>query len=251
MNGGGNVSGILLMEEQPMRQVTLALIAAVFSTSLGRAELFDYCYTCDAFPEAEAWWRRTHDPDQQLLRGIEQGIFWLDTRASLSIYDYYKFEDAALEPGPGESLHITWRMRTLETAPADHPSDVELGFRNSAGRHLSFSLAREYVYEQGVGPPGAPEHAYPIEPGGFHTYCFVTSDVERYELYVDGEFAFQGTFGAGVPTPVSYVFFGDVWRGVWSLSEWDSVHIQVVPEPPVGVLTLLGVLLIVSKHRTE
>jgi hypothetical protein len=231
------------MEELDMRKASVGLLLAVMTVSPGMADGFDYLYTADRFPESEAWWRHTNDPFQRIRRGIDNGVFWLDTRASLSISDLYKFEDLALEPSGGEPLRITWRMRTLETNTFGVQSDVALAFRNSAGDYVQFFLAPEFVFERGSGPPGAPQHLYRIAPQAFHTYVFETPDGQSYDLNVDGEFAFEGIFQSWSRPGAPQVVFGDTIHGNWSLSEWDFIRIQLVPEPGSGLLVSFGLLI--------
>jgi len=196
----------------------------------------------ETFPEQDGWSRRTTGPAGEIKRGIEDGVFWLDTRASALISDSYLVFDPALEVAPGESLHVTWRMRTLETDTFGYISDVVVGVTNAAREYVTFFLAPEFVSEQGEAPPGEPEHYYPIQGGVFHWYQFATSDMQAYELYVDGQLAIEGSFSGNSWTPGPYVRFGDGIVGRTSLSEWDFVEVAVIPEPSgLGLLVGLAV----------
>lgn len=233
------------MDVRALLILTQLLLAALASASAGLADPFYLRYDADeTFPEQEGWSRHRHDPNGEIRRGIEDGLFWLDTRASLSISDFYRVTDAALEPAAAECLRITWRMRTLETDTFGGISDVALGFTNSTREYVEFFLAPEYVSEQGEAPPGEPEHLYSIESGVFHTYTFVTFDAHTYELYVDGVDAFEGAFSGYSWAPGPNAAFGDVIRGRSSLSEWDFVEVAVVPEAGTAVLSLVMAVLV-------
>jgi len=223
-----------------MQRAIVCLALLTSGASLARADSFYLRYNADeTFPEQEGWVRYTQGPWWLSERGLRDGIFRLDTRASASIADHYMVTDPALEPAMGQFLRLTWCMRTLESDLLGDMSDVDLGITNAARQNVQFFVAPEFVVETGDGPPWDPEHWYPLKPGAFHTYLFVTSDMQTYELYVDGAFAFGGEFRGTSFRPGPNVGFGDVIVGLSSLSEWDFVEVAVVPEPSAALSAAL------------
>jgi hypothetical protein len=198
--------------------------------SMAPASQFYLRYDADeTFPEQEGWTRYTYGPGHLIERGVTDGIFWLDTRASHLISDTYRVTDPAIEPGTEELLRVTWRMRTVETDTSYYFSDVLLSVANDWG-FAKFYLAPGFVSAQGA-DVGMPEHIYPVEVGLMHTYRFVTTDMVSYQLYVDDQFAFEEVFTWNYPVSGPYVAFGDGDQGNTSLSEWDYVAVAVIPEP--------------------
>jgi hypothetical protein len=185
----------------------------------------------DAFPEGEGWWRRFHDPEQQLERELTGGTLLIDSRASGLIFDNYTVADPALEPGPGEILEITWRMRMLDGVTEEDLSDVSLNVTNPMDAYVSLQLGMDFVADPG-NQPSVPPQMYPVAPVEWHTYRLVTADMQEYDLFVDEAFAFGGVFHGVSITPGAHVTWGDVTMGaLTSLSEWDFVEVRVVPEP--------------------
>jgi hypothetical protein len=203
----------------------------------------------ETFPEQEGWGRYWDDPENQLIRSVENGIFELDTRGSYSIFDLYEVVSNAFNLDVGEELRITWHMQTLETDEWSHRSDVCVAIVNESHAYVQLFIARGYVSEDEL-PGGEPEHLYWLGPGIPHTYEFTTGDMETYALYVDGIFAFSGVFHDYAWREVPRVAFGDTIIGRTSLSEWEYVDVEVVPEAGSGVLTLvLWIALVVGGRR--
>jgi len=215
-----------------------ALLGGIAGTAA--ADPFYLRYDADeTFPEQEGWTRVTYGPAELIQRGVDDGIFWLDTRASELISDTYRVADPTIEPGIDEVLSVTWRMRTLETDTTHYTSDVTLNVGNDWG-FAKFYLAPGYVSAHGAGV-GPPEHVYLLEVGLMHTYHFVTADLTSYQLYVDGQLAFEDVFTWNYPGSGPHVSFGDSALGDTSLSEWDYVEVAVVPEPgTVWFLAIYG-----------
>ena len=186
----------------------------------------------ETFPEQEGWSRSVHGPSSLIQRSIENGVFRLDTRASAEISDFYYIVDPAMNPMDGEMLRVAWRMRTLETESSWYDTDVSLQIRNAVpDEYVQFFFASDCIMEVGNGEPWSPQHLYEIIPGEFHDYVFISSDMDTYDLYVDGAAVFQGAFLPGSWFPGPAVTWGDSIRGLTSLSEWDYVEISILPEP--------------------
>jgi len=219
-----------------MQRALVSLILLVLATSLGRADSFYLRYDADeTFPEQEGWTRYWDDPDGELVRTIEDGIFRLDTRGSSAIFDLYRVISDAFDLEGGERLEVTWRMQTVETSGSYGRSDVIVLIVNKDHAYAEFFLGRDFVSEdEELG--GEPEHFYNVDPGVPHVLEFVTDDMSDYELFVDGDFAFRGLFHGYAWHAVPRVSFGDAMIGRTSLSEWDYVEVAVVPEASSSVL---------------
>ena len=193
-------------------------------------------YEGDVYPETLPGWERVHGsiPAQ---RWIDNGVLFIDSRADVSTYDYYRMTFShAIDPGPGETFEVRWRLKVDEvtgyydqsvgvTSDAAGPDEfyrVAFGFR--ADTVLS-------VLENGISAP--------ITPGVFHDYELHSDDMRAYQLYVDGSLTLVGRF-VEVFGPAR-VGWGDTLQGGTSLAEWDYVRFGVVvPEGSV----LSGALLI-------
>ncbi|MBU0639352.1 MAG: hypothetical protein KKB50_10850 [Planctomycetes bacterium] len=201
------------------------------------------------FPEQEGWGRYWDDPEDKLVRSAEHGVFRLDTRGSASIFDLYEIISPAFSLQPGEELHISWRMRTLETDADFGRSDVVVAVINEFGPAVQFFLAPSYVGEDEV-LGGDVEHLYFVDVTVPHTYDFVTDDMSTYQLYVDGNNAFSGVFHDYAWRPKPRVTFGDAITGYTSLSEWEYVQIEVVPECRMSMFaaTVAAILTLVRRR---
>lgn len=218
-----------------MRYLMLATFVVLTAAGPAQAQRFFQRYDADElFPEEDGWARYWGDPEGRLVRTLQNGIFRLDTRGSSSIFDTYEVISEAFVLGPEEEFRATWRMETLETDASYGRSDVAFFIINEFHEYAEFYLAPTYVSEHRL-IGGTMEHLYEIEAGVAHTYYVVTTDMQVYDLYVDGEFAFQGHLQEYAWRNVPRVAFGDAITGFTSLSEWDFVEISVVPEPSSGV----------------
>ncbi|MBU0638068.1 MAG: hypothetical protein KKB50_04325 [Planctomycetes bacterium] len=226
--------------------VTLVLAAAATAA----ADPFYLRYDPDEgrFPEQEGWGRYWDDPEDKLIRSVDNGVFRLDTRGSVAISDLYEAVSDAFILEPEEELHVRWRMETVETGTFMETADVVVGIVNKDSEAVEFFLAPDFVSVDVVPPPGA-EHFYTIEPGVVHSYEFVTPDMWEYDLYVDDQFAFHGAFDGYAWRECPRIGFGDAIRGLSSLSEWEYVEIAVVPEPGTWVLALLATAAVPRTYR--
>jgi hypothetical protein len=216
----------------------LATLATAWMTAVALGDGFYMNYDGDQFPEDEGWQRRYSDPDGQTVRELDNGIFRLDTRASLSIYDLYVIQTDALNPQPGESLQIGWRMRTIFTQTDYLHSDVMLFLTNADSAYVEFYLGPDYVSEHDLGG-GEFEHVCQHGPPADFTSFLFATNMQDYSLFVDGNLAFIGQFHDYAWSGPFYLAFGDGVIGRSSLSEWDYVEVQVVPEPSSGLLLCL------------
>ena len=213
----------------------MAVAAVLISLSAAGADEFYLRYDAEGgFPEEQGWSRRYDDSAGEIVRELRDGVFVDDTRSSIENFDLYEISPEELILNEGETLEITWRMRTLETDDSALRSDVAVFVSNAESRYTEFYLAADFVSEHPVN--GRMKNVYGISGGAFHTYRFVTQDMARYDLYVDGEFAFSDSFHDFAAGPK--VSFGDTISGRSSLAEWDFVEVSVIPEPTCGLALL-------------
>ncbi|MBU0638067.1 MAG: hypothetical protein KKB50_04320 [Planctomycetes bacterium] len=229
-----------------MGRMTILLSILLLSTPVAQADPFYLRYDPHEgrFPEQEGWGRYWSDPEDKLIRSVDNGVFRLDTRGSAYIWDTYEAISSAFILGPAEELRVRWRMHTLETDADYGRSDVVLIVINEAGAYAEVFLAAEYVSEDEI-LGGTAEHFWPIDPALAHTYDFVSTDMLAYDLYVDGQHAFQGQFHDYAWRPKPRIAFGDAIVGYTSLSEWEYVEIEVIPEPNTALTLLLATMGIV------
>ena len=213
----------------------LAILGALLGLvpSLALANQYWVAYEGNDYPENEGWTRYATDPPAQ--RWLQDGSFFIDSRADPSITDNYGMYPAAgIAPASGETFVMTWRLNIYESAPWE---DSGVAVTSDDSYEVVFLFAEDYLlslYEPSV--------YVQFEPGVFHEYELRSKDMRTYELYLDGHLAvngvfFEGLFGAGV-------WWGDIVRGGSSLAAWDYFHFGVVPEPPactVALVALLGI----------
>ena len=223
-----------------MRMLLYGTLMLGLLVSPARGDPFFLRYDADeTFPEQEGWTRYWDDPDGQEVRTVEDGVLRLDTRRSYSIFDFCYVRSDAFDLDPGEELRISWRMQTFETDTWDDFSDVALGITNGDAQYVKFFLTPGFVSRDEGGSPEI-DLLFEYEPGVPHTFLFRTSDMESYELFVDGEPAFQGQFARYAMIGEYAQWWGDTVTGRTSLSEWDYVEVAVVPEPATIGLALLS-----------
>ena len=169
----------------------------------------------------------------------------IDSRADVRIYDAYEMVfDHPVDPSPGESFILRWRLKvdattgyydqsigvTSDAAGPDEFYEVQFGFR------VDTVLS---TFEHGTSAP--------IVPGVFHDYELWSADMRTYRLYVDGGLALTGSFVEVFGPP--RIAFGDTLQGGTSLAEWDYVRFGVIPEPPaLGALLAAGVF---ARHASS
>ncbi|MEW6198463.1 MAG: hypothetical protein AB1601_07360 [Planctomycetota bacterium] len=196
-----------------------------------RASPYWIAYEGNDFPENEGWLRWTGGGGGQ--RSIEDGWFVLDTRASLGIYDYYeKRLGGALDPGPGETFVMQWRLLVGELQGRKDPVAGVFSDEKWAVGFEYASDALWSVFEPGVN--------YPFEPGIPHTYELRSDDMRTDRLYVDDLLALEGSFWLSLTSP--RVGWGDGIKGAASLSQWDYVRFGVVPEPATVITDVCGLV---------
>jgi len=213
------------------------------------ANSFSLYYEADgAFPEQENWTRWIYNADPAYTRAVEGGVFRTNSLASPATGDLYSLRSSNLMPDLGEFLRVDWCMRVLQQ------DDTGLDWFGDAGMHIGRSYSQSVSFYMApdslsVLTPGASGYQIlsSLEPRAWHTYSLLTN-MDDYDLYVDGRFAFHSVLYTGDPDPPdTRVSWGDTWSGAGSESEWDYVRVSIVPEP--GGL-LLGAVAILSVSVT-
>jgi hypothetical protein len=218
------------MRVWPTFLMVVVWVLLLLPAGAARASPYWIAYEGNDFPENEGWLRWTAGGGGH--RSIEDGWFVLDTRASISIYDYYEIRlNGTLDPGPGETFVMQWRLLVEDDAGRDVCivlySDDKWGVGFHFGRDRLWS-----TFEVNV------NHGF--EPGVAHDYELRSTDMRQYDLYLDSQLALKGSFWLSlVPSRVAW---GDGTQGAASLSRWDHVRFGVVPEPTAGIVSVCGYL---------
>ncbi len=211
----------------------VTVVAVVLGVAVGTAwaEPYWFAYEGNEFPENEGWVRYATNPPAQ--RWLENGSLFIDSRADPGITDSYGMCPAGgLDPQPGETFVMAWRMNVQEAAPWEDPG---VGVTSDERYAVIFIFAEDYLlsfYEPGV--------YVQLEPNVFHEFELRSGDMRSYELHVDGNLALEGVFFEGYSSPVAG--FGDIVRGGSSLAAWDYFRFGVVPEPSARVMALVALL---------
>ncbi len=185
-------------------------------------------YEANDWPENEGWDRWVYGGGAQ--RSLVDGTLVLDGRASIDIADVYRM-DIPAPPGTGQIFTAQWRLRVSDVAGYSDPVLI-VSFSPTGAVVLRYSEEAVYSTLEGA-------WIADFQPGAFHEYLLVTTDVVTYSLYVDGALAHSGNFVG--PWSESVVEWGDGVLGASSLSEWDYVRFGV-PEPATGLLLGSAVL---------
>ena len=215
--------------------------ALLLGGQIASADEYWIAYEGNDFPENEGWWHIWGDVRAD--RRIEDGSLVIDGLADIRIVDFYQMPmNGTLDPGPGETFIMQWRLRVDEVVSRRGlDPGVSVFSDDMWAVSLRFGEDRvESVFETNVRAT--------FEPGVFHEFELRSSDMRSYQFLIDGELAINGSFWFSLIE--SRVGWGDVIEGARSLSRWDYVRFGVVPEPQT--LLLFGGVLIrsISSRRS-
>ncbi|MGE0760186.1 MAG: hypothetical protein AB7O38_24450 [Pirellulaceae bacterium] len=197
--------------------VGMALLA-----STATADQYWIAYEGDELPEMEGWSRVFSDGGAE--RSVADGALVLDSRRSISIVDYYNWEQP-LNPGPNELFVMEWSLRVDFVSAREDPN---LGVFSDDFRAVGFEFSESYLIDA-----FHPNRRFEIEPHVFHSYRLQSADMRDYELWVDGIPALSGSFFGVFDN--SRVTWGDGVQGSASLADWDYFRFGVIPEPSPGI----------------
>jgi hypothetical protein len=203
------------------------------------AEQYWIAYEGNDFPENEGWERTYGDgnwpPEDEPDRWLEDGALVIDTMRDPSLWEYYSIH-RAIDPGPGELFIAEWRVRVDELGGWASYDPAVLIARDYPPGHALFAFDVDQFYAE------EEDTWIPITPGQYHEYRFESTDMDSYDLFLDGVHVHSGWFD-GDTFLYSYVAFGPSVEGGSSRSRWDFVRFGVIPEPN-GVSLLAGGLLV-------
>lgn len=212
--------------------VTVAAALLGVAAGAAWAEPYWIAYEANDFPEEAGWHRHCGNEYGPYVGGAERslaaGVFTLNSLRHSQIFDYYDIH-RQLGPAPGELFVAEWRVLV---DPASDPQDA--GFliaRDSPPGHVSFENGPQGLRIK----PG--NVVIPLAPGRFHSFAVYSTDMETFDLLIDGEPVYSGSFNSNSLLQ-SYVAFGDGVQGARSLTHWDYVRFGVVPEPGAAMLML-------------
>jgi hypothetical protein len=230
-----------------MTMRTLCCVLAVLGVVVWPAGAAEYWITYEGndLPEDEGWQRNWGDDygahhGTGAVRTLADGVLTMDSLYDLRVYDYAcRYLYGEVDPERGELFIAECRVKIDEATGDGY--DSTFGVASDGAMQLAFGLFPdriESIWEDGV--------ALSVAPGMFHDYQVLSWDMQTYELYIDGDLAYQGTFWQGAL--YSKLAWEDGVRGAASLAHWDYVRFGVVPEPSAGIL-LIGVCVCVRHRR--
>ena len=174
--------------------IVVAVLALAFAASAG-AETYWLRYEGDDYPENEGWTRIWNQPFAQ--RAIEDGVFVLDASADRHTCEWYEYYTdngcawpmEAVETGePSSHFFVQWNVEIDRSSGSDWGGTTVAFFAPDSSA-VSFSLSEDTIrslFEPGVSA---------VYAGGVpHEFEVRFSDMQGYELYIDGSFAFAGSF---------------------------------------------------------
>jgi hypothetical protein len=221
-----------------MYRIGVALVLLAWGAWGVRADEFYLHYDGNDFPENEGWNRFATDPP--VVRSLWEGRLGLNAYGDISTAEYYSTDPHSFSVCDGEFLRVAWRMVTTRTGTGGAtPSDVSIWVANEEQAAAVIWITPWFVSD---GDYCNYEHIVPIAPREFHTYELLSHDLRSYDLFIDETLAFQSSFREWYPFP-NWVAWGDTVIGMASVSSWDYVTVQVVPEPHSAVtLTAAGLV---------
>jgi len=236
-----------------LRVLFIAISSAAAAVATAAPFHFRYDATGGHYPEEVGWTRSLYDPDDAYVRNVENGELIIDSRGSLLASDRYTLASEMIVPGPGEWFEMTWRVQTTESSGNFGDSDVSVALLNESLGFVAFYIGPDFVAEDRY-VPGGIQYIQPIAPDVAHTYRLVSPNLQNYDLYIDGVFAFDGEFhlqGLGLGPRVVW---GDrLSGGVSSRSAWGFVEVLTIPEPPAAIVMAcaLGILSLWNRFRSN
>ena len=215
-------------------RLLLGLTAALgLLVSSGRADEYWITYEGNDLPENEGWERHSSDPPAE--RWLEEGSLFIDSRADLHTTDNYTvYFDGGLDPEPGETFVMRWKLNVHEAGPWEDPGVYVISDELWA---VLFVFAEGYVSSTHEANVSAE-----FEAGMFHEFEMRSGNMRSYELYIDGDLAIEGVFFEGFFSPCAG--WGDVVHGGASLAQWDYFRFGVVPEPAAWLMTTISLPLL-------
>ncbi len=194
----------------------------------------------DTFPE-EGEWNRSYGNwdgpgEGQAYRTLHDGVMTIDSLHDQGVYDYYWLErPGAIDPGPGETFVMEWSLRVEEVDPAypSYPYDPGTSVQSNDAYGLSLKFGVDCMFSR------FENVEFELDMTVSRQFRVVSSNMRTYDLYVDSEHFYTGSFIEVASD--SYVGWGEGVQGVASRHDWDYYRMGVIPEPApmIAILVLL------------
>jgi hypothetical protein len=225
--------------------VRICLISLALAALACPAGAYYISWEGDCLPEEAGWTRVWGDwtgpyHGTGAVRTIADGVMTMDSLYDDGVYDFAQI-NAELNPAPGELFVAEWRLAIDELVGAIPGVVGDPGITVcSDDRWMAYF---EYDGESLIGYSGL--HV-PVTPGEFHDYRVTSPNMRTYDLFIDGELVYKGSFWYQLLA--SRATFGDAVQGAGSLARWDYVRLYTIPEP-TSVLLLLAVASCCARRR--
>ena len=207
--------------------VSLLLLGCVASTV--RADPYWIAYEGNDFPENEGWTRLWNGPFAE--RCIEDGALVIDATEEPSTCDWYEMYPEITAPETVEEFVLQWRLKIEEFSGGWLAASIGV-FADDCWA-AAFQINNDPIrsgFETDV-------FAH-FEADEYHEFEMRSPDMRSYELYIDGDYAFEGS----------------LWQSVWEdkfvwgegttesscLTRWDYVRFGAVPEPSTTLMFLVA-----------
>ncbi len=211
-----------------MLRIVIAL--ALCSGAVAGAAPYSVSYEGNVLPEDDGWERFHGYDDNEADRYIDNGVLVIDSMHDGQVYDYVTHDASpATAMEPGELLVVEWRTYLAATEGRDAIFALILGDWTE-----DFTLGYDHVHL------GWLRINVPVTPEVWHTYRIEMTPSYSYIFFIDAEPRVQASLFE-VPDDREIIAFGDGAIGARSISHWDYVHCDVVPEPGTTVLLLVCV----------
>jgi hypothetical protein len=213
-----------------MRWLFVLVAALAVLAAPAGAEQYWITYEGNDFPENEGWRQMSQQPFAD--RWFEDGALVIDCSVSGGTNEWYEQYPGTVGPEAGELFIMQWRLNVEMYTNSYAGADV--GVFSDDCWAMGFYMDDDLI-RSAFGTGRSAEY----EPGVYHEFELRSSDMRWYELYMDGELAFDGPF---VETLWSNkVWWGKATSGPRSIGRWDYFRCGVVPEPNTAML-LIGML---------
>ena len=226
-----------------MIRILLAAGSILTIASIAAGTPYWVAYEGDDFPENVGWSRGVGSsggkPPGAYREILDGEYLLLDSRIEAwegGADDYSFARPDSFDPGAGEYFLAEWRVWSDATVTQFNGTDSAVFIFSDRSYTAAIGLACDRVINSN--PFDDAEQVNYISPGVMHDYVFISYDMLAYELYVDDQPAFSGSFTSDGPWEAE-VGFGDVAAGLSSRSEWDYVRFGVVPEPTSVLLIIV------------
>jgi hypothetical protein len=223
-----------------MRVIAALILLTLTASVMAEQYWVEYDPSAGLFPEEVGWTRIVFGGGAE--RYFEDGALVLDGMASTQIADVYQMcRPGMLDPGAGELFMARWTLRVDELVGYGD-AVVVINADDARGVCMMFheGLVRSLL------EPGL--HAF-FEPHQYHDFELRSSDMETYQLLIDGVAALAGSFKPGVSS--SLVGWGDGVIGAASLAHWRGFGFGVVPEPGSLASLVCAALMISARRRAR